>query len=83
MEQKRFPWGKTFLLGFGFLGISIIWPVFNQFIPLFLQAGNPEFERQLLAEGRSLPEMAQKATAPGIASVAARDGSCSARRSPC
>lgn len=36
MNQNRFPWSKTFLLGFGFLGISIIWPVFNQFIPLFL-----------------------------------------------
>ena len=55
METKRFPWGKTFLLGFGFLGISIIWPIFNQYIPLILQAGNPEFERQLLAEGRTLP----------------------------
>ncbi|MCZ7548291.1 MAG: MFS transporter [Anaerolineales bacterium] len=67
MEQKRFPWGKTFLLGFGFLGISIIWPVFNQFIPLFLQAGNPEFERQLLAEGRSLPDIVGFGLAPSLA----------------
>ena len=55
MEKKRFPWGRTVLLGFGFLGISIIWPIFNQYVPLFLQAGNPDFERQLLAEGRELP----------------------------
>ena len=39
----KFNYGRTFLLGFGFLGISIIWPIFNQYIPLFIQAGNPEF----------------------------------------
>jgi maltose/moltooligosaccharide transporter len=67
MEKKRFPWGKTFLLGFGFLGISIIWPIFNQYIPLFLQAGNPEFERQLLAEGRELPTIVGFGLAPSLA----------------
>jgi maltose/moltooligosaccharide transporter len=67
MSVQKFPWGKTFLLGFGFLGISIIWPIFNQYIPLFLQAGNPEFERQLLAEGRSIPEIAGFGLAPSLA----------------
>lgn len=67
MSTQNFPWGKTFLLGFGFLGISIIWPIFNQYIPLFLQAGNPEFERQLLAEGRSIPEIAGFGLAPSLA----------------
>jgi maltose/moltooligosaccharide transporter len=67
MENKRFPWGRTFLLGFGFLGISIIWPIFNQYIPLFLQAGNPEFERQLLAEGRELPKIVGFGLAPSLA----------------
>jgi maltose/moltooligosaccharide transporter len=67
MEKKRFPWGKTFLLGFGFLGISIIWPIFNQYIPLILQAGNPEFERQLLEEGRALPTIVGFGLAPSLA----------------
>jgi len=67
MATQRFPWGKTFLLGFGFLGISIIWPIFNQYIPLFLQAGNPEFERQLVAEGRSIPEITGFGLAPSLA----------------
>jgi len=67
MSTQKFPWGKTFLLGFGFLGISIIWPIFNQYIPLFLQAGNPEFERQLLAEGRSIPAIAGFGLAPSLA----------------
>lgn len=43
MEKEKFPWGRTFLVGLGFFGISILWPVFNQWVPLILQAGNPEF----------------------------------------
>jgi maltose/moltooligosaccharide transporter len=63
----KFSYGKTFLLGFGFLGISIIWPIFNQYIPIFLQAGNPEFERQLLAEGRAIPDIVGFGLAPSLA----------------
>lgn len=66
MNQK-INYGKVFLLGFGFLGIGIIWPIFNQYIPLFLQAGNPEFERQLLAEGRSIPNIVGFGLAPSLA----------------
>lgn len=64
---RRFTYSKTFIVGFGFLGISIIWPVFNQFIPLFLQAGNPQFEAQLLAEGRSIPDIVGFGLAPSLA----------------
>jgi len=35
--KQRFPFGKTFVLGFGFFGISLIWPIFNNFIPIFLK----------------------------------------------
>jgi maltose/moltooligosaccharide transporter len=35
--KKRFPYRKTFLLGFGFFGISLIWPIFNTFVPIFLK----------------------------------------------
>jgi Na+/melibiose symporter-like transporter len=34
--MARFPYGKTFLLGFGFLGVSIIWSVYNAYVPIFL-----------------------------------------------
>jgi len=34
--MARFPYAKTFLLGFGFFGISVIWPIFNNFVPIFL-----------------------------------------------
>ena len=42
--ERPFNYKKTLIVGFGFLGISIIWPIFNQYIPIFLQAGNPAFE---------------------------------------
>jgi Na+/melibiose symporter-like transporter len=34
--MMKFNYGKIFLLGFGFFGISIIWGVYNAFVPLFL-----------------------------------------------
>lgn len=37
MSTPSFPWRKTFILGFGFFGISIIWPIFNSFIPPLLE----------------------------------------------
>jgi len=40
--KKGFPYKKTFIIGFGFLGISIIWPIFNSFVPIFLQEGTAE-----------------------------------------
>jgi len=64
---RRFSYSKTFIIGFGFLGISIIWPIFNQFVPIFLQAGNPEFTRQLLAEGRAVPDVAGFGLSPALA----------------
>jgi len=36
MANRSFPWGRTFVLGFGFFGISIIWPLFNSLIPPML-----------------------------------------------
>jgi Na+/melibiose symporter-like transporter len=32
----KLNYGKTFLLGFGFFGVSVIWMVYNSFVPLFL-----------------------------------------------
>jgi MFS family permease len=33
----RLNYGKTFLLGFGFFGVSVIWGVYNAFVPIFLE----------------------------------------------
>jgi Na+/melibiose symporter-like transporter len=32
----KFNYGKIWLLGFGFFGVSVIWTVYNAFVPLFL-----------------------------------------------
>ena len=37
MAARSFPWRKTFVVGFGFFGISIIWPLFNSLIPPMLE----------------------------------------------
>ena len=39
MEENvatRLNYGKTFLLGFGFFGLSVVWGVYNAFVPIFL-----------------------------------------------
>lgn len=33
----KFNYAKIFLLGFGFFGVSVIWGVYNAFVPLFLE----------------------------------------------
>jgi len=32
----KFSYAKTFMLGFGFFGVSVIWGVYNAFVPIFL-----------------------------------------------
>ena len=37
MADRPFPWRRTFILGFRFFGINIVWPLFNSFIPPMLE----------------------------------------------
>jgi maltose/moltooligosaccharide transporter len=38
MDKKiEFSRNKTFLLGFGFLGVSMIWAMYNAYLPIFLK----------------------------------------------
>lgn len=38
MDKKiEFSQSKTFLLGFGFLGVSMIWAMYNAYLPIFLR----------------------------------------------
>jgi len=32
----KFNYGKIFVLGFGFFGVSVIWGIYNAFVPIFL-----------------------------------------------
>jgi maltose/moltooligosaccharide transporter len=43
--EHRLNYKKTFLLGFGFLGVSLMWILYNSYVPIFLQAGNPAFDQ--------------------------------------
>ncbi|HUT15120.1 MAG TPA: SLC45 family MFS transporter [Anaerolineae bacterium] len=36
----KLDYKRTFLLGFGFLGISLIWSVYNSYVPIFLREYN-------------------------------------------
>ncbi len=37
----------TFLIGLGFFGLSVLWKLYNDYIPIFLQAGSPLFESNM------------------------------------
>ncbi len=51
----KLDWGKTFLIGFGFFGISVMWQIYDSFVPIYLQSGNPLFAstRHVLGFGLS------------------------------
>jgi maltose/moltooligosaccharide transporter len=37
-EKQGFSVPKTFLLGFGFLGVSVVWAMYNAYVPVFLKS---------------------------------------------
>ena len=40
----KLDYKKTFLIGFGFFGISVMWTLYNSYVPIYLQAGSPTFD---------------------------------------
>ena len=40
----KLNWGFTFLIGLGFFGIEILWRLYNNFVPIYLQSGNSVFD---------------------------------------
>jgi len=54
MDKPKLNYGKTFLIGFGFFGISVMWKLYNDYVPIFLQAGNPTFETSTTTSGFGL-----------------------------
>ncbi|MCP4539418.1 MAG: SLC45 family MFS transporter [Chloroflexi bacterium] len=40
----KLDYKKTFLIGFGFFGISVLWTFYNSYVPIYLQAGSPTFD---------------------------------------
>lgn len=39
----RLNYGRTFLLGLAFCGLQVLFAVYNAYMPIFLQAGRPDF----------------------------------------
>jgi maltose/moltooligosaccharide transporter len=37
VSNGPFPVGRAFVLGCGFLGIALVWPIFNTYVPIFLK----------------------------------------------
>jgi hypothetical protein len=35
--MEKFSYWKIFLLGFGFFGISVLWSIYNSYVPVFLK----------------------------------------------
>jgi Na+/melibiose symporter-like transporter len=64
---KAFSYRKAFIMSLGIFGILFVWPIFNHYIPLFLQAGNPEYERKLLEAGKEIPNLTGFGLGPTLA----------------
>jgi len=41
--RMKFSYGRLLLLGFGFMGTTILWGIYNAYVPIFLQAGREGF----------------------------------------
>ncbi len=52
MKQKL-DYKKTFLIGFGFFSTSVMWAIYNTYVPIYLQAGSPGFEAATFGFGLS------------------------------
>lgn len=37
MESKKLDFWKTFLIGFGFFGVSVLWSLYNTYVPILLE----------------------------------------------
>jgi Na+/melibiose symporter-like transporter len=50
----RFSHIRLILLGCGFMGISLLWGIYNAYVPIFLQAGRPDFSASAGVQGFGL-----------------------------
>ncbi|MGH7455416.1 MAG: hypothetical protein ACRENG_28945, partial [bacterium] len=50
----QFSYTRLVLLGCGFMGISLLWGIYNAYVPIFLQAGRPDFSASAGVQGFGL-----------------------------
>ena len=58
---RPFRYSGLLLLGFGFMGISLLWSIFDAFAPILLQAGRPDYSSRAGVDGYGL--------SPGVTGV--------------
>ncbi|HMQ34786.1 MAG TPA: MFS transporter [Chloroflexaceae bacterium] len=90
----RLNYGRTFLIGCAFLGVQALFAIYNAYLPIFLQAGRPDFTSQALDEGgfglgatatgvvMSLENMAALLILPAIGALSDATRSRLGRRKP-
>jgi len=47
----KFSYGRILLLGFGFMGVTLLWGIYNAYVPIFLQAGRSDFSAAAAVPG--------------------------------
>jgi len=45
MKKEKMPWAVILSFGLLFAGWSFAWAIYNNFVPIFLQAGNINFDK--------------------------------------
>jgi len=48
--MEKLDYKKTFLIGFGFFGTSVMWALYNTYVPIILQAGSPAFDASVAVQ---------------------------------
>lgn len=41
--SMKFSYWRILLLGSGFMGVTLLWGIYNAYVPIFLQAGRPDY----------------------------------------
>lgn len=54
-------------MSFAIFGTFFVWPIVNHYVPIFLQAGNPEYDRQLLEAGKEVSSITGFGLGPTLA----------------
>lgn len=54
MTDLPFRYRRLLLLGFGFMGISLLWSIFDAFVPIMLQAGRADYSVRSGVDGYGL-----------------------------
>jgi len=42
-DDRAFSYRRLLLLGCGFMGIQLLWSIYNSYVPIFLQVGRPDY----------------------------------------